>query len=677
MNRLYIDGEEADISPGTRIAITYQGYNPLTPNQIGVSYSNRFRIPLTSNNRTLIGLTDNVNSQSQILKTLIPIRFVQEGVEVIPSGSLKVEEITKSEAECVIFTELDFYSVLKERSLNDLDYTDINPANSTSSYKFFYDIRAAAEIAGGAGEYFSAVINLGQNIVNNGGTIEYINNDIILVPANSVFLPLFFGYKQVLQRIIADAGFSYDWGKLFDGVNDNPKFNSLAIMQQGYSGEYRWQYSESFRDEVEFTALVDADETFTDIGVAATRRFFFKNEVQRADFYYPDASGAARSRYVVANADTANGYFIGIFRFKGVVNRTGNAASVSFFVNGTASTGAGVQVLNVGDNNVDIYLDYTNGPLLKDGDIIEVGYTQVGANSTVVTYYAGGEFSFECVGGPLNNTSTYIYLNQLLPPLNQLSVIKDFLFRFGQVPKFSNGEVSFKSIKDILDTPTSVNDWTAKRDKSMGSHEVHLNLAQRNFYRYESSDDLTSEGFRQGYFDLDDTTLDVEGFYTSIWSSTFDALTENIKTGQLEVQETPAAAELAKFMADTGARLLMTRLNYATEPDLVMGLTPDDTPQTSYTVACFSKVDTIEYERSLGYDLVLREWYTSDGTMSTGFLERLKDAKVVTRYYNLNVSDIYLLDPHKMIFDDGVQFMFPKIKNFVPGKVTEVEMLKL
>lgn len=677
MNRLYIDGEEADLSPGTRIAITYQGYNPLTPNQIGVSYSNRFRIPLTSTNRALIGLTDNIESVSQVLKTLIPIRFVQEGVEVIPSGSLKVVEIEKAEAECVIFTELDFYSILKERSLNDLDYTDINPANSSSSYKFFYDLRAASEIAGGAGEYFSAVINLGQNIVNNGGTIEYINNDIILVPDDSVFLPLFFGYKQVLQRIIEDAGFSYDWGKLFDGVNDNPKFNSLAIMQQGYSGEYRWQYSEDFRDSVDFTALVDADETFTDIGAAATRRFFFKNEVQRCDFYDPDPSGAARSRYVVSNADTANGYFHGIFRFKGVVNRTGNAASVSFFVNGTASTGTGVQVLNVGDNNVDIYLNYATGPLLKDGDIIDVGYTQVGANPTSVTYYAGGEFSFECVGGPLNSTSTYIYLNQLLPPLNQLSVFKDFLFRFGQIPKFSNAEVSFKSLKEILDTPTSVNDWTGKRDKSMGSHEIHLSLAQRNYYRYESSDDFTSEGFMQGYFDLDDTTLDPEEFYNSVWSSTFDALTENIKTGQLAVQETPAADELATFSADTGARLLMTRLNYATEPDVVMGNAPDNTPQSSYTVACFSKVDTIEYERSLGYDLVLREWYTSDGTMSTGFLQRLKNAKLVTRYYNLTVSDIYLLDPHKMIFDDGVQFMFPRIKSFVPGKVTEVEMLKL
>lgn len=675
MTKLYIEGVQADVSPGTRIAITYRGWNPIFPSQVGVSFSNKFTLPLTSNNRTRIGLSDSLESQSQVLKTLLSIRLVQEGVETIPLGQMKVIEIGTSRIDCVIYANLDFYQTLKERTLNDLDYTDINPSLGSSEHTLYYAIRNDAEISGGTGEYFTAVLNLGQNIVNNAGTIEYINNNLISPgdPDNK-FTPIFFGYKQVLQRIIEDADFIYDWGKLFDGVNDNPKFNSLAIMQNGYSGEYRLQYSEDFRDSVEFSALVDADETFSDIGIGATRRFFFKNEVKRCDFYFPDPVGAARSRFVASNSDTANDYASLMFRFRGVVNRTGNAASVSLFINGVAATGSGVQVLNVGDNDVDISSEYY-GELIKDGDIIEVGYTQVGANSTSVTYYAGGEFSAECLGGPYNAGTTYLYLNQILPPLNQLEVFKDFLFRFGQIPKFSGGEVSFRSLNDIISDVTNITDWTSKRDKTTGSHEVHLDLAQRNFLQYSSEDDFTTDGFRQGYFDIDDTTLQEEQAYTSIWASTFDALTEGIKTGQLEVQETETDDTLARFSADTGSRLLLTRLNYATEPDVVMGPAPDNTPQTSYTVAAFSKVSSLEYERSLGYDLVLKEWYTTDGT--EGFLERLKDAKVVTRFYNLTPSDVYLLDPHKMIYDDGVYFLFPVVKTFVPGMATEVEMIKI
>lgn len=677
MIELFIDGEAADIAPETVIAFTFRGWNPIFPSQVGVTYSNQFSLPPTVNNLVLIGLSGNLESQSQVLKELIPIRYVQNGVEIIPNGSLKVIEITQDAIECVIFSDLDFYSIIKNKSLVDLDYTDINPSLGTSDYSFAYTIRNNAEIAGGAGEYFSAILNLGLNIVNNAGTIEYINYNSIQSPFTDVgFTPVFFGYKQVLQRIFDDAGYAYDWGKLFDGSNDNPKFNSLAIMQNGYSDEYRFQYSESFRDEYEFTALVDADETFTNIGAAGTRRFLFKNEVKTSVYYEADPTGSPRSRYTVDNADTANSYFSGMIRFRGVVNRTGNAATVAIFLNGSALTGTAAAVLSVGDNTVDISSPYT-GTLLKDGDIIEVGYTQVGADPTSVTYYAGGEFSLEVLGGPYPSGTTYLYLNQILPDVSQLSVFKDFLFRFGQIPKFSGQSVSFKSLKDILDDPTSLNDWTEKRQKKSYSHEVHLDLAQRNYYRYESSDDFTSDGFRQGYFDIDDTTLPKEEFYTSIWSSTFDALTEGIKTGQLSVQEVPSASTLASFSDNTGFRLLLTRQKYDTEPDVVWGEFPDDTPQTDYTVACFSKVDTISYERSLGYDQVLKEWYTSDGTLTTGFLERLKDAKLVTRYYYLTEADIYTLDPHKMIYDNGVYFMFPVIKSFVPGKVTEVEMLKI
>lgn len=675
--RLYINGELADLAEDTIIALTIQGWNPVFPSRVGVTYSNKFTLPLTPTNRNHIGLSDSLESQSHVLKALLSVRYVQNGVELIPNGSLSVVEINKTSIECVIFADLDFYSIIKQKTLNDLDYTDINPSLGASDYTFTYTIRNDAEIAGGSGEYFSALINLGLNIVNNGGTIEYVNYNTLVSPYSDVgFIPVFFGYKQVLQRIFDDAGYTNTWGKLFDGVNDNPKFNSLAIMQNGYSGKYRFQYSESFRDDHEFSALVDADETFTDIGVAATRRFFFKNEVKTCAFYDPDPTGAARSRYVVTNADTANGYFTAQIRFKGVVNKTGNAATVQIFLNGSALTGTAAQSLSTGDNTVDIYSPFP-GNILKDGDIVEIGYTQVGANPTSVTYYAGGEFSLYVVGGPYNSGTTYLYLNEILPPLSQLNVFKDFLFRFGQIPKFSGQSVSFKSLKDILDDPTSVNDLSGKRDKNQGSHEVHLDLGQRNYFQYKSSDDYTSDGFRQGYFDIDDTTLGKENFYTSIWSSTFDALTEGIKTGQLTVQEVPSEDVLAYFSDDTGARLLLTRQKYDTEPDVVWGEFPDNTPQTDYTVACFSKVDAISYERSLGYDQVLKEWYTSDGTLTTGFLNRLKDAKMVTRYYYLTEADIYQLDPHKMIYDEGVYFMFPVIKAFTPGRVTEVEMMKI
>lgn len=683
MNYLYLDGELADISPETVIALTIQQYNPINPGQIGITYSNQFSLPLTNNNRVLIGLSDALESQSQALKAVIPVRYVQDGAEIIPSGSLKVVEINSDSIECVLFAELDFYSTIKERTLNDLDYTDINPlingASGSHPSHLIYELRQSAKVfVGGDGEVFSAIVDLGNTIVDNAGQIEAVTYDLTVNPGTSnQFLPLFFGYKQILQRIMTDAGYNYDWGDL---ETDSVKFNLLGVMQAGYSGEIRLQYSESFRDDVEFSALVDADETFTNIGNGAQRIFFIKNEVKRSDFYQTDGPLTARSRYIVSNADTSNEYFSMTFTFKGYVNLASGSGDVAFFKDGVKQTslsgaaGVNYQVLSAGVNYVDISLACNLG----DADTIEVGVVQTAANPFSFTYYAGGEFKGVCLGvNEALGSNPTVYLNQILPPISQLDMWKDLLFRFGQIPKFSNGTIYFKSLKSILDDVAGVIDWTDKRDKTVHSHEIHLDLAQLNYIRYEVSDDL-NEGFRQGSFEIDDTTLPEEQIlWTSPFTPSLDIPKEGIFCGRIPAQDDYADGDFTRWNMDTGARLFIIREDDGNEPSVVLGVTPNDTPVTTYAVACGAQVATSQFDRSIGFDLTLREWYTSDGEFTTGFLNRLKDAKWVTRRYNLSSVDIANLDPHKMIYDDGVYFLFPKVKSFVPGKITEVEMLKI
>lgn len=682
MNYLYLNGELADISPGTVIALTFQQYNPINPGQIGVTYSNRFNLPLTNTNRGLIGLSDSLESTSQALKSIISARYIQDGAEIIPSGSLKVVEINEESIECVLFADLDFYSTIKDRTLNDLDYTDINPiinGSGSAESDLIYDLREQAKVfIGGSGEVFSALVDLGNTIIDNGGQIEAVTYDITVNPGTpNMFLPLFFGYKQILQRVVTDAGYNYNWG---DVETDSLTFNTLAVMQAGYSGEIRLQYSDSFRDDVEFSALVDADETFTDIGNGATRVLFFKNEVKRSDFYFPDATGSARSRYVPTNPDTTNEYFTMSFTYKGYVNKASGSGDIAFYKNGTKQTnlsgvaGVNYQVLSSGVNYVDISYSCN----LADADIIEVRFVQTAVNPCEVTYYDGGEFAGTCLG--VNESlglAPTVYLNQILPSVNQLDMWKDMLFRFGQIPKFSNGTVYLKALKDILDDVAGVIDWTEKRDKTFHSHEIHLDLAQVNFVRYEVSNDL-NEGFRQGTFEINDTTLEEEAvLWTSPFTPSLDIPKEGIFCGRMMAQNDYADGDFTRWSIDTGARLFLIRENYGNEPSVVLSVFPNDTPVTTYAVACGSRVATSQFDRSIGLDLVLREWYTSDGEFTTGFLNRLKDAKWVTRRYNLSSVDVMNLDPHKMIHDDGVYFLFPKVKSLVPGKITEVEMLKI
>lgn len=678
MNRLYIDGVEADLDPETVIAVTLQTYNPLNPSSIGVSYSNEFELPLTNTNRVLLGLPD-IKSTDQTLKADIPIRYVEEGVEIIPSGNLVVNTVYDTKAACVIYASgFDFYSYIKERTLNDLDYTDINPlitgATGSHASHLIYELISSAEVAGGDGEVFSAIVDLGNTIINNGGQIEAVTYDYTTLPTtDNMFLPLFFGYKQVLQRVIEQAGYSYDWGDL----TDSDKFNNLAIMQAGYSDQIRLQYSESFRDDVEFSALTDADETVTNLGSGGTLVFWFKNEVKRSDFYYPDPVGPSRSRYLVTNADTANEYFAMTFTYKGYVNKSSGSGDVAFYFNGVKQTGAGnKQTLASGVNYVDISLNVN----LADAGTIEVRFVQTAADPCSITYYAGGEFAGTCMGvNEALGSAPTIYLNQILPSINQLDLFKDLLIRFGRIPKFANGVVSFISLKDVLDDVTGVIEWTGKRNKDSKSYDAHVTeLGQINYLRYQILDSDLNDGFRQGTFEIDDDTLDEEKtFYESPFAASLDLPKEGIFCGKIDIQESYSADDFTRWKSDTGARLFLTRMNYDNEPSIVIGTFPNNTPVTSYVVACGGVVATSEYDRSIGFDLTLREWFTSDGTFSTGFLQRLKNAKWVTYYYNLTSADVYGLDPQKMIFDDGSLFLFPTLETFVSGRLTKVTMLKI
>lgn len=669
--RIWIDDVQANIAQDVIIAMTLQYYSPLQPDFVKFAYSNEFDLPPTSVNRKIFGLMDDLASLSQVNKVKLSCRIEQDGFEIIPSGYIIASGFMRDKQSagfhCVVYSDDgDLYTTIGGRELPDLDYTDLNGPID------FYGLKDEAEIAGGSGEVFNAIIDLGQNIVDNAGTIEYIDNSIIVTPPYAdVFTPLSFGYKQILQRIIEQAGFTPDFGEL-TGAYPNGKFNSLAVMQAGYADEYRFQYSDKFRQSVDFAAITDADETFTNLGSGGTRVLQFLVVATPSDFYEPDPAGPARSRYIVTNADTALGYFTGTFRFTGVVSKASGSGRIGFYYNGVEQ--AGYAVLAAGDNTIDITLDQnTLYPGLKDGDTVEVRLHQTAVDPLSVTYHTGCKFEFACFGAGLD----YVYLNQILPAINQLDYYKDFLFRFGQIPREQSKTISFKSLKDIL-ASTTYNDWTGKRVLNKDNYEFRLPLAQRNYYQYEVLDDLVPSKYGSGYYDLDDTTLPAEAVFVSIWGSTFDQTVLGITTAQIPgAQESFDASSFPKFFVDTGNRLFLTRQKYTKEPDVQIDGTYLNPPETDYTVACFTKLETSVYERSLSYEKVLLEWYTTDGDVDVGFLARLKDARIVTRSYKLTANDIRDYNPHLPIFDENQIFLFPTIKSFVADKVTDVEMLKL
>lgn len=666
LKQLFLNGVQADFDQDTAVAFTYQAYNPLVPDAMPVSYTNRVKIPLTPTNKALIGYVDTLNVVPVVTKTLIPVRYTQEGVELIPNGYCVVSRVVKNEfAELILFaTEIDMLTKMKNKYLYDLDYTDIQFEWSAVNIE---TKRAEAYIGGGAGEVFPLIINLGLNILNNAGTIEYIHN---YAGGSNSWVPISFGYRQILQRMINQNGFQYNWGKLKDGTNDNPKFNNTAVLQKIKTG-YQFQYSDKFNQSVNFGAEKVADATYVNIGNGAVREISFEHTTldPPSGFWNSDWPGAATSQYRVTNAATGTKqYFTGTFRFKGIVQRVGAGAAgqMEILLNGVAQA---TYVLASGDNNVD--LSWTLG--LANSDIVSVQFKQTTVNPTTVTVKIGCTFSFDCKGGPAFGGTTTLLFNQVLPEMTQLAFFKEFLLRFGQVPKFDRGTAYFKALKEILEDTANAIDWSDKVDPNYEESEMHLTqLGQRTWYTFQENEDSLDSRTQSGYFDIDDLTLNTEKVFESVFSAGYDNTTQQINCAEIKVQ---SASKDQISDRDTGARLLLTRLKLTYEPAIRFVFA--NPTYTNYVIGCFFKQNTTVYERSTSWKVVLEEWYSASGSISQGFLARLKNARWVNFYMKLTTIDIKSIDPHKPITIKGGTYMFPKVANHQPGKISKVTLLKL
>lgn len=660
-DQLYVNGTLVDLPADFVMAITRQNYCPLTPDKVLLSFSNTFKLPPTSTNRLAFGLLDSVESLSQVYKAPQPCRFVRGGIEIIPNGFILVTGTSDGNFNCVIYSNLlDIYTRLKSKLLIDLDYTDVNQSFYTDTD--WYDFLDGNYIGSDVGKVFAAVIDGGYNLSTSGANIV-VNHPWLM-----------YGYKQMLIKIIEQAGYGYSWTSLTSGAG-NEKFRTTALTE-GHKRSHL-QYSERFQKSVIFTANKNADQTLS-LAIGASGQVTFPFTRVGCAFW-----DSTISQYTVVNPDTALTYFNANFAFIGKVNLStiGGNIDVNIVVNGTAV--ATINISATGDTDVSsVY----NGSW-KDGDVIEVKI-KCNVAACTVKIYQGAEFFLD---QQYIGQGAYVYFNEYLEEtITQLDLFKDFLFRFGQIPKESNGTMYFKSIVDILydaalGGTAGYNDWTGKRDEYRPDEsEFSLTeLAQSNVFRHTIEDvdsDVLAENYGEGSYDLDDTTLVAEKVMTSIFSASQEQVDIPINCARIAVETAVTPGNVATNLdAVIGKRILLARPNDTTnEPPVVVG---GSAARATYMVGCFTKRTAPQYfEESLSFQNALDEWYKNypiSQSDDVGFLARLKNAKWVTRYYKLTDGDFWTYDDHKPIIDGNTIFMFPTFYDFVAGRSTKVRMLKI
>ena len=272
---------------------------------------------------------------------------------------------------------------------------------------------------------------------------------------------------------------------------------------------------------------------------------------------------------------------------------------------------------------------------------------------------------------------TTFTMDEIMPEdITQDEFIKHFSMAFGAIFRERDGVITVKLFEEIINDRLNAQDWTAKRATNIADRIVYgfSNYGQNNNFRNADVNGAT------GVLLIDNENLELnvdiyESPFARVYADSFiandngDIVNGAIIPVWFRAGWTPPTLYPPDedFFNEPIPRILAVRARIAPEPAILY----DGNSRTDYLVG--------SYDSAFGNVSVA---WQADGR---GFLEiyyaslqdRISRAKTIERYYNLSLLDIAQLDLFKLVYDDGAYYFINRIVNFVPGKVTKVELFKV
>lgn len=253
--------------------------------------------------------------------------------------------------------------------------------------------------------------------------------------------------------------------------------------------------------------------------------------------------------------------------------------------------------------------------------------------------------------------------NELFHDVKAIDLIKDFFTRFAIIPKQVGNNLILKTLEEIIDDKAGAVDWSSK---VVNVHDEEISFetsyGQSNNFNYQNVVNDESRG--RGVMTINNTKLELtKDIFTSVFENCADTFTTGVfKSAVIPVYNTDSV-DILDFANPPGMKLLTKRDRAGDEPDITF----DATPRSDYKIGYFIDEDQA---KDTGFQYFLDEFYPS----LTSALQR---TKTITKYFRLSEIDIQAYDSHKMIFVNGVYYILNKIVNFIPGKITKVELFKV
>jgi len=675
---IYVGDSLLDLDPGTLVTINIQSINVGDLKSRNVSYTNQFKVPITENNSRIFGYVQSEWSRSAKPYQFNECKIVQNGIETLPEAICIITKYEKGYFVLNIFEQLfDIFQFLEGKKIKDIDPIP-------DSGWLAPDIDLARDNTSGI---IAAALQWGHGSIYES---EY-------------FLPCFF-YHTFITEILTTTGLTLSGAILTD-----PDFTDLVIPFPGDTFDAPPTLTE------QAPSYIGVGSVGTLIG-SGTLNGFLPSSIEVNDLLLllvviegttlpsitgwtyldggtfkndtPVTNGAAGLYYRTADGTETNPSFsvtgiqngCQIYQFRGngadlaidtvSVKLDGDGASTITYPSVTVSGGKRTLVALLAmldSNNPGTPTGYTRDAL----DTVDSGALMFALASHTLEDVDVGN-STTSTGGGLNGWATFhvsIYnddaatvdWNLYWPDIEVKDILRDFFTRFAIIARQKNNIIYLKTIEEILADRSGALNWTAKLTKTDKPIDFKTNYAQENYFDYNNQENDPELG--RGIMTIDNETLDP---IDTIFSSVFDTVnTQTIggfyNSAYMDVYDTESE-DITDFKNSPPFTVLTLR-DPGSDPDITFFATP----RSDYKVAYF--VDAGEAKDS-GFQYFVDTYYNK-------YSFALQKSKIIVKEYLLTESDIYNYNSHKMIYDGEGYYLVNKIRNFVPDKITTVELFKV
>jgi hypothetical protein len=679
--QLYINDQLVDLSDDSPIALTFQINNLAeVKNQQG-NTTNQFKLPLTQNNRRILGFPDDVAFCTTDPYKKYQAKIIQDGLEIIPYGIGELNSVDNDSANITILSgNVDFFDAI-EGTLYEM-------GDSTTTW--------GKELPWKQFDHDWTLYNVAHSQTKTEGwiypVIDYGNFDEdYSKPINVNYLRPGFFIKTAIDLLVKNAGYKATGSLLTDPLYP------LLIAQFSNSS---WEHGSEYQAQPDTLScsvsngspiLLNHPNNSNPGG-----RFLFNNKLYDQSNQYNNGifTAAKRSDFTITVnfpkvrlRGKITGKHPTYLHVTITIHTPGQPDTYPATIDFNWDLGSWVRDAGTSGGSITGYVDIEKQTLsceteLAAGQSVEINYTWLGDNPSYFTVNTGATFTVKAQNRVVKYSQT-VQCERIFPDISQKDLLKDTLQRFGIICQTDNTAktISFNSFRDIVNNIPVAKNWTKKcLDQGKTINFQLGGYAQVNTMKYKEDDAVLPKGFADSAINVTDATLPAStDLFESQFAPTLNRPYIGGSVAQIKMIDTDNGG--TDFSIGVSPRILVDqKLNINNLGKTVTfsdgganHIVINDYISTPYFYKPDAPALTPNYDpASLKFDDLRKKYYPE--------LEKvLQQTKKVIRYFLLNPRDILELDLLIPVYleQDGTYYYINKIDAWRKGQPVKVELVKL